>query len=134
LPQGVSGNIKIVAYSARLSGDVAAVIHTDDEQEDFRGQHLTAQHLTTETWQRQNGAWKLLLIRTYSVWKALKSMALTPSELDALTYTIKREGDHLVGARAGGQSAVLKAEIRDVFFTPASCVRAKSSSGLMPDI
>jgi hypothetical protein len=126
LPQGVSGKIAIVAYSARLSGDVAAVIHTDNEEEDFHGQHLTAQYLTTETWQRQSGAWKLLLIHTYSVLKEPKSIVLTPPELDAyvgrysaaadLIYTIKREGDHLVGARTGGQSAALKAEMRDVFF------------------
>jgi Domain of unknown function (DUF4440) len=126
LPQGVSGNIKIVEYSARLSGDIAAIIHTDDEREAFHGQHLAAQYLTTETWQRQNGVWKLLLIHTYSVLKEPKSIVLTPSELDAyvgrysaapeLTYTIKREGDNLVGARQGGQSAPLKAEIRDVFF------------------
>jgi len=33
-----------------------------------------------------------------------------------LAYTIKREGDHLIGQREGRPSAALKAEIRDVFF------------------
>ena len=126
LPQGVSGNIKIVQYSARLSGDIVAVIHTDDEQENFHGQHLTAQYLTTETWQRQGGTWKLLLIHAYSVLKEPKSIEFPPSELDAyvgrysaapdLIYIINRDGDHLTGAREGAQPAALKAELRDVFF------------------
>lgn len=128
LPPGVSGKITIVEYSARLSGDVAAVIHNDNEEEDFHGQHLIAQYLTTETWQRQSGTWKLLLIHPHSVLKEPKSIVLTTSELGAyvgrysvapdLTYSIKREGDHLIGARVRRQSASLKAEIRDVFFVP----------------
>jgi hypothetical protein len=126
LPQGSSGKITIVGYSARLSGDVAAVVHTDDEDEIFHGQHLTAQYLTTETWQRQVGAWKLLLIHTYSVLKEPKFIVLSPAELDAyagrysaapdLVYTIKREGDYLLGVREGRQALALKAEARDVFF------------------
>lgn len=126
LPAGASGKITISAYSVRLSGDVATVIHTDDEEETYHGQQLKAQYLTTETWQRQAGAWKLLLVHTYAVLKEPKSVALSEAELDAyagrysaapdLVYTIKREGDHLIGQREGGQPVTLKAEVRDVFF------------------
>src|SRR5882762_314226 len=42
LPPGVSGKITISAYTAEQSGDVATVIHTDDEEETYHGQHLTA--------------------------------------------------------------------------------------------
>ena len=126
LPAGSSGTITISAYSASQAGDVVIVVHTDDEQELYHGQHLTAQYLTTETWQRQEGSWKLLMVHVYSVLKEPKSVSLTSSELDAytgrysaapeLTYTIRREGDHLVGERAGRPATPLKAEVRDVFF------------------
>lgn len=126
LPQGVSGKITISAYSARQSGDVATVVHTDDEEETYHGQHLTAQYLMSETWQRQNGVWKLLLVHAYSVLKEPKFIVVSPTELDAyagrytaapdLVYTIKREGDHLTGEREGRPTVALKAEVRDVFF------------------
>src|SRR6516225_5075225 len=40
LPAGASGDLKIVEYSARVDGDLALVIHTDDEQENYHGQKL----------------------------------------------------------------------------------------------
>jgi ketosteroid isomerase-like protein len=126
LPAGVSGHIAISAYSLHQSGDVVTVVHTDDEDEFYHGQHLKAQYLTTTTWQLQNGSWKILLVHAYSVLKEPKSMVLSPAELDSyvgrykaapeLTYTIRREGDHLIGEREGRPNATLKAEVRDVFF------------------
>ena len=126
LPAGSSGKITISAYSARLSGDVATIVHTDDEEEMYHGQALTAQYLTTETWQRRTAGWKLLLVHAYAVLKDPRTILIPLAELDAyvgrysggpdLAYTIKREGDHLIGQREGRPSAALKAEIRDVFF------------------
>lgn len=126
LPKRVSGKIVISAYSARLSGDVATVVHTDDEDETYHSQALTAQYLTTETWQRQQGDWKLLMVHTYSVLREPKSITLPATELDAyvgnytaapdLPYTIKRDGDHLVAVRQGRPDVTLKAEAPDVFF------------------
>lgn len=126
LPPGTSGNIRISKYSVRVSGDVATVIHTDDEQENYHGQALTAQYLMTETWQRQAGTWKLLLVHAYAVLKEPKGASLPAAELDAyvgrysggsdLTYTIRREGDHLIGQREGRPESSLTVEVRDVFF------------------
>lgn len=126
LPKGSSGTIAISSYSIRQTGDVVTVIHTDDENEVYHGQHLTAQYLTTETWQRQGDAWKLLLVHVFSVLKEPKSVVLPSTDLDAyvgrytaapdLTYTIRREGDHLIGERAGRPATPMKAEVRDVFF------------------
>jgi hypothetical protein len=126
LPKGSSGTIVISSYSIRQVGDMATVIHTDDENELYHGQHLTAQYLMTETWQHQGGSWKLLLVHAYSVLKEPKAVGLPPAELDAyvgrysaapdLTYTIRRDGGHLMGEREGRAAAELKAEVRDVFF------------------
>jgi hypothetical protein len=126
LPPGVTGNIAIASYAVEQSGNVVTVVHTDDEREFFHGQNLTAQYLTTETWQQQEGNWKLLLIHVYSVLKEPKAIILSPAELDnyvgrysagpGLDYSIRREDDHLVGGREGRPGATLKAEVRDVFF------------------
>jgi hypothetical protein len=126
LPPGVSGKITISAYTVQQSGEVATVFHTDDEEETYHGQHLTAQYLMTETWQRQNGVWKLLLVHAYSVLKEPKSILLPATDLDAyvgryaaapdLIYTIKRERDHLSAEREGRPSVIFEAEVRDVFF------------------
>ncbi len=126
LPQGASGTLVISKYSAQVSGDVATVVHTDDENENYHGQKLFAQYLMTETWQRQEGRWKLLQVHCYSVLREPKSIPLPAAELDAysgrysaapdLVYTIKREGDHLVGQREGRGATPLHVEVRDVFF------------------
>lgn len=126
LPKGASGTITISKYSAHVSGDVATVVHTDDETEEYHGQHLIAQYLTTEAWQRQEGTWKLLQVHAYAVLHEPKPITLPIAELEAyagrysaapdLIYSIKREGDHLVGGREGRTPAPLLAEVRDVFF------------------
>lgn len=125
LPPGTSGTIKIKSYSATVHGDVATVIHTDDEHENYHGQQLHAEYLTTETWHKVGADWKLLLVHTYAVLHDPPSMTLTALDLDDyvgkytagdLAYTITRDGDHLVGSREGRPSASLLAEIRDVFF------------------
>jgi len=126
LPAGASGTLAISAYSAHQSGDVITVVHTDDEDELYHGQHLKAQYLMTETWQNQNGSWKLLLIHAYAVLKEPAAAVLSISDLDAyvghysaasdLSYTIRREGDHLIGEREGRPATPLKPEVRDVFF------------------
>jgi uncharacterized protein DUF4440 len=126
LPPGSSGTLIISAYSAHQTGDVVTVVHSDDEEELYHGQHLTAQYLMTETWQRQDGTWKLLLVHASAILKEPKPVGLSASELDTyvgrysaapdLIYTIRREGDHLIGERQGRPATLLQAEVRDVFF------------------
>jgi hypothetical protein len=126
LPAGASGSIAIISYSANQSGDVMSVIHTDDEREFYHGQNLHARYLMTETWQRQSGNWKLLLVHVTAVLQDPKEIALAPVDLDAyvghysaaadLNYDIRREGGHLVGAVEGRPTVPLKAEVRDVLF------------------
>ena len=126
LPKDVSGNIQISKYSAQFSGDVATVIHTDDETENYHGQNLKAQYIMSETWQKQAESWKLLQVHASVVLQEPKAIALPPSELDAyvgrysaaaeVNYVIRRDGDHLVGQVEGRPETPLLAEVRDVFF------------------
>ena len=128
LPPGISGSIHISSYSAHVSGDVATVIHTDDEQENFHGQALTAQYLTTETWQREGKEWKLHLMHVYAVLKDPPAISLSQADLKQyvgryraasdLVYVIQLDGQQLVGGRQGGSMKPLQVEVQDVLFIP----------------
>ncbi len=125
LPAGTSGSIRIISYRLELHGNVAIVIHTDDEEENYHGQLLNARYLTTETWQKSEADWKLLCVHAYAVLRDPPAIALSAAELDGYTgryaagdliYVIRREGNHLVGVREGRPAAQLNVEVRDVFF------------------
>lgn len=128
LPAGASGNLKIVEYSARVSGDLATVVHTDDEQEMYHGQKLLARYLTSETWRRDAGEWKLYMVHTYAVLKDPPAISLPPEELKQyagryvggsdLVFTIQWDGKQLVGGQAGRPMKPLAVEVRDVLFVP----------------
>jgi len=128
LPPGASGTLKIASYSVSLSGGLATVIHTDDEQENYHGQMLHAQYLTTETWRHDSGDWKLYLVHVYAVQKDPPAINL-PSESMAeyagrysggsdLKYVVEWDGKQLKGGRPGKTSSPLQVEIRDVLFVP----------------
>jgi hypothetical protein len=125
LPQGATGKLVIRNYTVTVHNDTATVIHTDDEDENYHGQRLKATYLTTETWQNTGEDWKLLLVHTYSIPHQPPTQKIDARDLPSyagryaagdLLYTIRVEGDHLLGAHAGKASAVLNQEVRDVFF------------------
>jgi ketosteroid isomerase-like protein len=130
LPPGVSGQIHIVEYKVKQIGDTALVIHRDDERETFHGQALTATYLTTETWVRQQGQWKLALAHVYVVNRDPASIDLPTAVLDEyvgryaaapdLVWVIARDGDHLVGGREGQPAKPLRVEMRDILFVPGA--------------
>jgi hypothetical protein len=126
LPAGASGNLRIASYSANVVGDLAMVIHTDDEEENYHGQMLHAQYLMTETWRRQSGAWRLSLVHVYAVQKDPPAIDLPASAFaeyagrysggDDLAYVIQWDGKRLTGARQGRPSTPLRVDVRDVLF------------------
>jgi hypothetical protein len=128
LPSGVSGTLQIATYSASVSGDLATVIHKDDEVENYHGQVLHASYLTTETWHHEAYGWKLHLIHTFAVLKDPPAVALPVEELRQyagryraapdLAYVIQWDGKQLTGGRQGGTTKPLAVEVRDVLFAP----------------
>jgi hypothetical protein len=130
LPPGISGRIRIVDYKMKQLGDAALVIHRDDEHENFHGQELEAAYLTTSTWVRRDGDWKLAMVHVYAVNKDPPAITLSSQLLDDyvgryragpdLVWVIAREGDHLVGGREGQPAKPLLVELRDVLFVPGA--------------
>ena len=126
LPPGNSGHISIVDYQASVHGNVALVIHKDDERENYHGIPLRADYLMTETWLKEGEDWRLALVHVYVVAKdppAIKTPANQLGEYEGkyraapdLGYVIRRDGDHLVGEREGLPAVVLSQESADVFF------------------
>jgi len=125
LPAGASGNIQISSYSAHIYGDMATVIHTDDEQENYHGQMLHARYLTTETWRREAGDWKLHLVHTYAMLTDPPAISLPAEALQQyagryvagdLVYLIQWDGKQLVGGREAGPMKPLEVEVHDVLF------------------
>jgi hypothetical protein len=125
LPAGASGTLVIASYQAAQYGDVATVIHTDDETENYHGQTLKARYLTTETWQKASGDWKLLQVQVLALLQDPPAQKLSEKELDTYTgryaagdllYALHRDGDQLIGQREGGSPVAWNAELRDVFF------------------
>ena len=128
LPSGSSGQITIVDYQATIHGQVALVVHKDDERENYHGIPLRADYLMTETWVKEGAEWRLALVHVYVVAKdppAIKTPANRLAEYEGryraapdLAYLIRREGDHLVGERQGLSTVTLAQESTDVFFVP----------------
>lgn len=128
LPAGASGRLEISNYQAHVMGDLATVIHLDDEHESFHGQKLFAQYLTTETWRRDGDDWKLYLIHIYAVLKDPPSITLPEKELRQyvgeysaapdLTFEIHWDEKRLVAGRKGNSMKPLDIEVRDVLFVP----------------
>ena len=111
LPVGVSGKISIVDYQVRLVGDTALVVHRDQERENYHGQELAATYLTTASWVRRRGQWRLAMVHVFVVNKDPPAIAIQESKLEEyvgrysaapdLYWIIRREGSHLVGGREG---------------------------------
>jgi ketosteroid isomerase-like protein len=128
LPAGASGTLRITYYEAHVAGDLATVIHTDDEQENYHGQTLQSRYLSTETWRRDNGEWKLYMVHTYAVPKDPPAIKLPAKEMEEyigrysaapdLIYEIRWDGQRLAGGRPGSTMKPLDVEVRDVLFVP----------------
>jgi hypothetical protein len=129
LGPGVSGTLVVADYKLRLDGDVALVVHRDDETELWHGHALKAQYLTTETWKRDaGGAWKITLAHVYVVAKDPPAVAMPAEVLDPLVgryeaaagvdYDVARQGDGLTIARKGRTAEPFRFEGPDLLFVP----------------
>jgi ketosteroid isomerase-like protein len=128
LPAGISGSIKTEVTELRIFGDTA-VMHVDDhESENYFGHALKAEYRSLETWRRTSDGWKLIGAQVYAGLIDPPAITLPPARLDEyvgtyrlnaeITYTLRREGNKLVGQRVGRDPVTLSIEASDVFFVP----------------
>jgi hypothetical protein len=126
LPPGFSGYLEIAHLQARVSGDTAIVVHEDLEHETVFGQKLEARYLTTNTFLRRGGRWRLVAAQVHAILADPPVGRSDARTLDAcvgvyelsptVRYAVTREGDRLFGQRSGRPRQELRPETDGVFF------------------
>ena len=124
---GTSSVLQQKDLKVEMHGNVAVTSFTDVATFRFNGQVHGAEFLSTEVWLKEGGAWKMISSQTMAAQHDPPAVALPAATLDEyvgtyragdFTYRIERDGDGLRGLPSGAPPVALKAELRDVFFTP----------------
>ena len=114
--------LQIRTYTLTRAGDTAVVLHEDTDEN-------KVPYIFTETWQRLNGVWKLRVLHITNVLSDPPAIQLSRAQIDELagiyrsdsgTYTIRRDGDHILAKRVDGPESEQKAETRDILFSPGN--------------
>lgn len=126
LPNGYSGNIRVVHVQSRIPGHTAILSYDMDETEIIFGQELHARYRATDTWMWRDGKWQIVagqVLRYYEdpaagtadrelLEKAVGNYELAPG----MKRTVSRDGEHLYMQRGTGQRDELIAETCGIFF------------------
>jgi hypothetical protein len=111
LPKGISGTINVELLRFHQDGDIAVAVHRDHETENYFGQILHADYLSTTTWRREGAGWKLIAGQVLAEPVDPPAVRLTRAQLAQYA-----NADALRGGRSGKPPALLQAELADVFF------------------
>jgi hypothetical protein len=112
--------LQIQTYKLTRANDTAVVLHEDTDANKVR-------YIFTETWQHLGGTWKLRVLHITNVLSDPPAIQLSKAQIDELagtyrsgseTYIVRRQDDQIFAGRAGGPEKELKAETRDVLFSP----------------
>ena len=63
-PPGLSGSIKVGKWKVADLGDVATIVFDGLESETVFEQHIEVHYLTSQSWRRENGHWRLIATQT----------------------------------------------------------------------
>ena len=127
-PGGVSNTLKQEDFRIEVHGNVAVTSFTDVATVQFHGQTLHAKYLSTEVWLRLPTGWKMISSQTMAAQDDPPAVKLPRNTLqeyvgvyaagDDYTYRIDCDDGELTGTPRDGKPSALKAELRDVLFTP----------------
>jgi hypothetical protein len=127
-PKDVGGTIRITGFRTIVRPPMAVATYVLEEEERYFGQTIHARYMSTDTWIRKGSEWRLVAVQVTALRDDPPAVTLPASTLDqyvgtyALTpevsYSIRRDGDALVGQRTGRKPETLKAELADCFFVP----------------
>lgn len=126
LPNGYSGNIKVVNPKSHIEGDTAILSYDLDETETIFGQNMTARYHGTDTWMYRNGKWQIAagqMLRYYEDpapgkidSKEYAAYVGTYELAPGVTQTVTAEGNDLFARRTGHDKVQLIPEAYGVFF------------------
>ena len=127
LPQGLSGSIVVAMLSYHEDEDVAIALFRQKETENYFGQTIHANYLTSTTWRRRANGWKLVAEQVLAEKSDPPAIILSNQQLiqysgsyrlkgSETTLTLSVSDGALDAQRSGIKTAVLTAEACDVFF------------------
>jgi hypothetical protein len=126
-PKGVHNTLTQTNFKVVLYGATAVTSFDDVLVGVAHGQALHAKFRSTEVWLKEGADWKMISSQTLALQDDPPAVALPAQTLDEyagtygagdLTFQIARAGDGLTGSVGGAKPFVIKAELRDVLFTP----------------
>lgn len=127
-PNGSSNTLTQEDFRIEVHGGVAVTSFTDVSTVRFHGQTLHAKYLSTEVWLRGPNGWKMISSQTMAAQDDPPAVSLPRETLDEYVgtysagpdflYRIEFDDGELIGTPQGGKPVALKAELRDVLFTP----------------
>ena len=127
-PKGIVNHLVQTDFHVQLYGNVAVTSFTDVQTELAYGQTLHAKYRSTEVWLKEGSDWRMISSQTLALADDPQSVALPDKELDDyvgtysggpdFTFKITRSGHELTGTQGTNPPVAIKAELRDVLFTP----------------
>ena len=134
-PNGQQNALTQTDFKLEMHGSVAVTSFTDVLTQHFHGQTLHAKFLSTEVWLNEGGNWRMISSQTMTKPEDPPAVALPDALLNEyvgtyqagsdLIYTIAHEGDGLTARVGTDPPAAIKAELKDVLFTPGQGDRRK---------
>lgn len=128
LPNGLIGNLDVGDFKVELHGNVAVTTYIAEERLDYFGQVLQSQFRTSDTWLKTDKGWRMIGSQTLAVLNDPPAITLPRETLCGYngTYRLTPEivtkvtctDEGLTSERTGRKPSTMKAEVRDVFFTP----------------
>lgn len=127
-PNGMSNHLVQTDFNVEVYGTVAVTRFTDQSTVTVAGQVSHTNYRSTEVWQKEAAGWRMISSQTIAVPQDPPAITLPTTVLDEyagtykagadFTFVITRHGDELTGAVNGGKPYAMKAEMKDVLFTP----------------
>jgi len=127
-PAGVHNTLVQTDFTMHIERDVAVTSFTDNGTFNAYGQTYHGRFRSIEVWRRKQGRWLMISSQTLAASDDPPARRLPAAELDqyvgtysagpGLAVRISRDGDGLVSTTNDGKPAELRAEMRDVLFTP----------------
>jgi ketosteroid isomerase-like protein len=127
-PKGVAQTLVQTDFDIQIHDSVAVTRFTDNSTVQFHGQTRHDTYRSIEVWLKEPAGWKMISSQTLAVPSDPPAVTLPRATLDeyvgtykaddAFVFRITRSGEDLTGAIGDGPGYPIKAELRDVLFTP----------------
>ena len=134
-PKGQANVLRQEDFAVQVHGSVAVTSFTDALTQQFHGQTQHIKFLSTEVWLKEGKDWRMISSQTMTRVEDPPSVSLPASVLDEYVgsyragtdfiYKVARDGDTITGAASGSDPVAMKAELKDVMFTPGQAQKRK---------